>query len=447
MRHWPTIASAAAALRQGRTSSIELVEASLDTIARENVWTNAFILVDGDGARRAARDADDARQRGVDRGPLDGIPISVKDLIDVAKQPTTAASLALDGRLPRSDAPVITRLRAAGAVILGKTNLHEFALGTTSEDSAWGPVRHPLDTSRAAGGSSGGSAVAVARGMGLASVGTDTGGSIRIPAAACGVVGLKPTAGEVPTEGVVPLSSSLDHVGPLAGSVQDAAWLWSALSGRPPLTLPRTLPASLRLARLTGYFDSPCESAVRTAFELACRALSSAGVAIRDLDLPGCAAIRPLYGDIVLPEAAHWHAPLLATRGHAYTPRVRERIESGRDVSAVRYLAAQDGRLALRGIVDAAFADADVLILPTLPIVAPPLGVDDILLGDNAAELFPVRMLMLKHTQLFNVTGHPAVSIPVPASGLPVGLQLVGRRGRTADLLAAALACETILAT
>src|SRR5215470_7045803 len=183
----------------------EQLEASLAAIAEHGARTNAFILVDAEGARAAAKVVDDERRRGVDRGPLHGMPISIKDLIDVAGQPTTAASRVRAGHVATKDAPVVQRLRDAGAVIIGKTNLHEFALGTTSEESAFGAVRNPHDTSRSAGGSSGGSAAAVATGMGLASIGSDTGGSIRIPAAACGVVGLKPSLGEVPLDGVVPL--------------------------------------------------------------------------------------------------------------------------------------------------------------------------------------------------------------------------------------------------
>src|SRR5512146_1886821 len=213
-------------------SATDLLDAALAAIAEYNAATNAFILVDETGARAAARAVDEERRRGVDRGPLHGMPISIKDLIDVAGQPTTAASRVRAGHVAAEDAPIVTRLREAGAVLIGKTNLHEFALGTTSEESAFGPVRNPHDVSRSAGGSSGGSAAAVATGMGMASIGSDTGGSIRIPAAACGVVGLKPSLGEVPTDGVVALSTTFDHVGPLARTVEDAAAVWAVLADR-----------------------------------------------------------------------------------------------------------------------------------------------------------------------------------------------------------------------
>ena len=215
------------------TSAIDQVEASLAAIAEHGARTNAFILVDAEGARAAAEAVDDERKRGIDRGPLHGMPISIKDLIDIAGQPTTAASRVRAGHVATRDAPVVERLREAGAVLIGKTNLHEFALGTTSEETAFGAVHNPHDVSRSPGGSSGGSAAAVAVGMGLASIGSDTGGSIRIPAAACGIVGLKPTLGEVPTDGVVPLCLTFDHVGPLTQSVADAAAIWAVLAGRP----------------------------------------------------------------------------------------------------------------------------------------------------------------------------------------------------------------------
>src|SRR6185503_17702214 len=194
-------------------------EQCLAVIRDRNPSLNAFITVFADSARDEARRADDEIAAGRYRGPLHGVPISLKDLIDVEGTPTTAASRVRDGHIANADAPIVTRLREAGAVLIGKNNLHEFALGTTNEDSAFGPARHPLDPARSPGGSSGGSAVSLASGMALASIGTDTGGSIRIPAAACGTVGLKPTWGELPADGVVPLSRTLDHVGPLTLTV------------------------------------------------------------------------------------------------------------------------------------------------------------------------------------------------------------------------------------
>src|SRR5689334_2653903 len=244
----------------------DLLDASLAAIAEHGARTNAFILVDEVGARQAARAVDDERRRGIDRGPLHGMPISIKDLIDVAGQPTTAASRVRAGHVATRDATVVQRLREAGAVIIGKTNLHEFALGTTSEESAYGAVRNPRDPSRSAGGSSGGTAAAVALGMGTISVGSDTGGSIRIPAAASGVVGLKPTLGEIPTDGVVPLSSTFDHLGPITTNVADAAALYFVLAGKKPTSVDVAPPTTIRLGALGGYFLALLDADVRTAF-------------------------------------------------------------------------------------------------------------------------------------------------------------------------------------
>ena len=433
-----TIVSAAAALRAGRLTAVDLVERSLAAIANDHERTNAFITVDAESARDAARAADRERTQGIDRGPLHGIPVSLKDLIDSAGVVTTAGSHVLHDRLATADAPVVARLRAAGAVVIGRTNLHEFALGTTSEDSAFGPVRHPIDPGRMAGGSSGGSAAAVAAGMGLGSVGTDTGGSVRIPAAACGVVGLKPSVGDVPTDGVIPLSASLDHVGPLARTVQDAAWLFAALAGRPVLTLPARPLAKLRLTRLTGYFDRPLDAAVRSAFEGALDRLSRAGAILSDVMFDGT-GIAESYTRIVLAEGADCHAPWLDSRADRYSTTVRARLLEGRKVLATDYLAAQAHRAALRRLVDAALTACDGLVLPALPVVAPPAGADRL---DVDGEVVDIRGAMLKHTQAFNLTGHPAISIPLPGAGLPVGLQIVGGLGRTAELLAVAAACE-----
>ncbi len=425
------------------TSSVELVEASLAAIAEHNTRTNAFILVDAEGARAAARAADDERRRGIDRGPLHGIPISIKDLIDIEGQPTTAASKVRAGHVAAADAPVITRLKEAGAVLIGKTNLHEFALGTTSEESAYGAVRNPRDTSRSAGGSSGGSAAAVATGMGIASIGSDTGGSIRIPASACGVVGLKPSLGDVPTAGVVALSKTFDHVGPIARSVADAAAIWAVLAGRPAIKIEARAPGSLRLGVLGGYFTALLQAEVRSAFEEATSRLQDARVAIEPRTVEGTELIVDTYVDISLAEAAHWHAATLDSRAADYQPPVRERLLKGRAVSAVNYLRAVESRERLRRAVDAALEGCDALVLPTLPILAPVLGSAEVEM--DSGEKLLVRAAMLRLTQLFNITGHPAISLPIRTSGLPVGLQLVGPVDETEALINVAAAVERLI--
>ncbi len=441
-----TIDDFARQLRAGQISAAEAVEDCLSRIAAENPTLNAFILVTADEARRQAQDADRDLAGGLDHGPLHGVPVSLKDLLDVRGLPTTAASRVREGHRADRDAAVVARLRAAGAVLIGKTNLHEFAFGTTNEDSAFGPARHPLDPARSPGGSSGGSAVSVAAGMALASVGTDTGGSVRIPAAACGLVGLKPGYGEVSTEGVVPLARTLDHVGPLTRSVGDSWLVYRALLGdeRPRPLAPAPL-TGLRVAILRTYFCDLLDDEVRGRFDEALQQLEASGCRVDEARIPHADAIAPVYLHLSLPEAAAYHAAALDTVPEKYTAAVRLRLEAGRYLLAEDYVRALAGREQLSQEVDAALAAQDALVLPTLPIPAPRLGTASIAI-DGRTE--PVRNLMLRLTQLFNLTGHPAITIPCgrTAEGLPCGLQLIGARGRTDALVRTALACETALA-
>jgi aspartyl-tRNA(Asn)/glutamyl-tRNA(Gln) amidotransferase subunit A len=428
-----TIADLGRKLRAKELRAVDVVEACLQRIDAENPRLNAFILVMAEEARRQALDADRELAAGRDRGPLHGVPVSIKDLFDVRGTPTTAASRVREGHVAAEDAPAIAHLREAGAVFVGKTNLHEFALGTTSEDSAFGAVHHPADPARSPGGSSGGSAVSVAAGMAWASIGSDTGGSIRIPAAACGVVGLKPSYGEVSTVGVVPLSPSLDHAGPLARSVADAYLMYRVLVGdaAPPPLAPRPL-TGLRLAVPRPYFFDVLDDEVRARFEEALERLRAAGVHVEETAIEHAGDISRIYVPLCLTEAAAYHAPMLDEMADRYTPPVRRRLEMGRGIPAEDYARALLGREMLRREVDAALAGCDALALPALPIPAPLLGSES------------VRSVMLRLTQLFNLTGHPAISIPCgqTAGGLPCGFQLAGQRMGTGALLSAALACE-----
>jgi aspartyl-tRNA(Asn)/glutamyl-tRNA(Gln) amidotransferase subunit A len=433
-------------LRAGETSSVEATEACLRAIDKDNSRLNAFILVMADEARRAARDADADLAAGRDHGPLHGVPISVKDLFDIKGLPTSAASRVREGHLAAADAHAITHLRHAGAVIVGKTNLHEFAFGTTNEDSAFGPARNPRDPSRSPGGSSGGSAVSVAAGMALASLGTDTGASIRVPAAACGIVGLKPTYGEVPLDGVVPLSTTFDHAGPLAQTVADAWHVYHALVGRPasrPLT---PVPvAGLRLGVLRKYFCDVLDDEVRARFDESIEALRAQGAAIEDAEVVHAPLTASAYLLVSFGDAAAYHAPLLDAAADRYTPPVRQRAETSRYVLAEDYVRAQNARNALTREVDAALLGFDALVLPTLPMPAPPLGAATV---DIAGAAQPIRPLMLKLTQLFNMTGHPVFALPCgdTKAGLPCSLQLVGTRMQTEALARVALAVEKSLA-
>jgi aspartyl-tRNA(Asn)/glutamyl-tRNA(Gln) amidotransferase subunit A len=440
-----TIDTAGRQLRTREVRSSDLVEACLRRIDADNTRLNTFILVMDEEARRQAAEADRELAAGVDRGPLHGVPVSVKDLFDIAGTVTTAASRVREGIVARHDAVAIARLRRAGAVIVGKTNLHEFAFGTTNEDSAFGPARHPLDETRSPGGSSGGSAASVIAGMALGTLGTDTGGSIRIPAAACGLVGLKPGYDELPASGVVPLSRTLDHVGPLASTVTDAWHMLHALRDRPaekPLTATTMQTARFGIPR--DYFCDLLDDDVRRSFDAAVNALREHGATIVDVDIPHAPLIGPVYVHIVFGDAAAYHEETLDSMPERYTPNVRLRLEMARYVTAADYVRALDGRRTLRREVDSALEGADALLLPTLPIVAPPIGAATVQVGTSRE---PVRNVMLRLTQLFNLTGHPAVTLPcgTSASGLPCGLQLAGATGRTDALLHLARGVELAL--
>jgi aspartyl-tRNA(Asn)/glutamyl-tRNA(Gln) amidotransferase subunit A len=443
---YATIEAFARDLRARRTSAVEMTDECLRRCVADNSRLNAFVLVMRDQARQQAREADRELAARIDRGPLHGAPISIKDIVDLRGTRTTAASRVREGHCAVRDAEAVARLRRAGAVFIGKTNLHEFAFGTTNEDSAFGPSRNPHDVARSPGGSSGGSAASVAAGMALATLGTDTGGSVRIPAAACGIVGLKPEYGEVPIDGVVPLSPSLDHVGPLAATVTDTWCMYHALldtKGHPP-PLPARTPADLRLAIPRQYFLDLLDPDVRSSFDAALAAIVASGSYVADTAIPSAPWTAPIYLHIVFGEAAACHARSLDTVPHLYTRPVRLRLELARYVLAEDYVRAQRGRAVLRSEVDAALAGVDALILPTLPIPAPVLGESSVQIGPSNE---PIRNVMLRLTQLFNLTGHPAISLPCgrTSAGLPCGLQLVGRKGGTAALLGVARAVEQLL--
>ncbi len=443
-----TISEIAPKVAAGTVTSEALTENCLRTIADLNPKLNAFITVTGDQALARARQADKEIAGGRRLGPLHGIPISIKDLIDVEGTPTTAGSLVRKDHVATQDAVVTRRLREGGAVLVGKTNLHEFAFGTTSEDSGFGAARNPHDPSRSPGGSSGGSAIAVATGMSLGTVGTDTGGSIRIPAAACGIVGLKPEWGRLSATGVVPLSRQLDHVGPLAASVADAWTLYNAM--QPAASRVREVPDAaavkgLRIGVLAGYLfdrlDADVERSVLGAIEL----LTRKGATVTAATLPHANDIATVYLHLVLGDAAEYHARTLESRPQDYTPNVRMRLEMARYVLAEDYIRAMRGKAIIAHEVDRALEGVDALVCPALSIPAPPIGAATMPVKGGVEA---VRTLMLRCTQPFNLSGHPAISLPcgkTPA-GLPIGLQLVGHKGRTHALVQAALAVEEVIA-
>ena len=426
-------------------TSEAVTERCLERITEQNRTLNAFVSVLDDDAVAQAKKADQEIAAGRYRGPLHGIPISLKDIIDLRNAPTTAASRVRDGHIARRDATVVGRLREAGAIFIGKTNLHEFALGTTNEDSAYGPVLHPLDSTRSPGGSSGGSAASVLAGMAYASIGTDTGGSIRIPSSACGLVGLKATIGELPTDGIVPLSETLDHVGPMCLSVEDTALLYGVLRG---ISNPEPLASrdvrGMRFGIPRAYFLDLLDAQVAARFDEACERLRTAGAILDDVMIRHTKEIGTIYVHIALPEAAAYHAATLDSRPQDYTENVRLRLELGRYILAEDYVRAQRGRHALTREVREALGGRDGLLLPSMPVPATRLGVTTVSIGGTEET---VRNITLRLTQLFNITGHPAISLPCGQTdeGLPVGLQIVGTRNRTPELLQVAASLERTL--
>ncbi|MDA1096213.1 MAG: amidase, partial [Chloroflexi bacterium] len=346
---------------------------------------------------------------------------------------------------------VLARLRAAGVVFVGKCNLHEFAFGTTGEDSAFGPTRNPRAPGRMAGGSSSGSAASVAAGMAIASVGTDTGGSIRIPAAACGVIGLKPTLGELSMDGVVPLAPTLDHIGPLGRTVDDVATVYRVMAGGHvgiDATLgpehPADRHATIQLAVPTPYFLDLLDPDVRRAFDGVLERLREGGCGIEEVSVTHADTIAETYRHTQLYEAFHIHQHTLETRADDYSPEVHQRLMLGRAVSEDDYVRAQQNRLVLRSEVDAVLGRVTALVLPTLAIPAAPLGSEHVVFGEQTGDL---RSVSLRLTQLFNLTGHPAISLPggTTPGGLPCATQLVGRRDHTQALLDLASRFESVI--
>ena len=449
-----TIVSAAERIRDGAISSLELTRAALERIAALNSGTHAFITVTDDRALALAEAADRALASGEDRGALHGIPISLKDLIDTAGVRTTAASRVFEDRVPAEDACVVERLRAAGAVLVGKTNLHELAFGVTNVNPHYGAARNPWDLERMSGGSSGGSAASVALSMALGSLGSDTGGSIRIPSALCGTVGLKPTYGRVSVRGVIPLSPSLDHVGPIARTVADAALLLEAVAGHDPGDpFSADAPvgrysqqleggvAGMRLGVPRDAFFHRLEPGVASAVETALDALGGLGAERVEVGVPDTDGYEAIFKAIATAEVFERHEERLRSSPGMYGDDVRERIAAGKELRAVDYVRAQRERRALTAAVDAVLRSVDLLALPALPITAPAVDQTAIEWADGNET---VLHALTRMTRLANLTGLPAISVPCGFSdaGLPIGLQMIGRRFDEARVLRAAHAHE-----
>lgn len=424
MTRFDSLGEARAALDEGRLRAVDLLDSALADMAEWEPRIHAMVTSTPEIARAAAVEADRRLAAG-ERGELLGIPIVLKDLIDVAGVPTTAGSKVLADNMPAADAVVWQRLRAAGAVLLGKSNTHEFAYGGTTE-----PTRHPADTTRMVGGSSGGPAAALAAGYCLGAVGTDTAGSIRNPAGLCGVAGLKPTRDLVDPTGVVPLSPTLDVVGPMARHVADLAPLLTVMSGRAPDGAGRwRSPEGIRV----GLLD-PGEMADRVArgLEAARDRLTGAGAVVEAVDLPGWA--DSVFADFTVIgfEAARYHRQW-ADRRDAYTPYVRERLDEGGRTSEASYREALVEAGRLRDAVDRALTTYDVLLLPGVPFEAPPAYHDQVEVAGRAEDR---DTALCRNMALANLTGHPVLALPADGgAGLPVGVQLLGRHGADHDLI------------
>jgi aspartyl-tRNA(Asn)/glutamyl-tRNA(Gln) amidotransferase subunit A len=446
--------------RQRKLSPVELTKFMLARIEQLNLKLNAYITISAELALGQAKKAEAelfaprGRKGQRDRGPLHGIPISLKDNIYTKGIRTTAGSKILTDFIPQHDAEVVIQLKEAGAVILGKTNMHEFAYGVTSNNPHFGAVCNPWDLARIPGGSSGGSAAAVAAGLCYGSIGTDTGGSIRIPASLCGVVGLKPTWGRISCEGVVPLSPSLDCTGPLARSVRDVATLtsviYSRVSREPNLAKPGSLRANPRkfcLGIPRQLFFDALSTDVRKAFDSALRDLCKIGMTTTDVSIPLLDEVEDAGNHIAWVDANLFHAQqgYYPARAADYGEDVRSRLEMGTKVSAVDYLQALEIQKAFVVQFHLALAesDADAIVFPATPIVAPLMNEETCRIG---AHDYPTRALLLRHNRPANLGGVPGISLPCgfAASGLPIGLQIMGGVSSEAILLRIAQAFERI---
>ncbi len=442
-----TILQLSSDLDAGRASSRGLVEEALARIADPaGEGARSFRAVYGDDALAAADAQDKLRKAGYRTSPLAGLPVSIKDLFDVAGERTLAGSTALDDARPaRQDAAIVARLKAAGAVIIGRTNMTEFAFSGVGINPHYGTPGNPWNRKHIPGGSSSGAAVAVADGQSVVAIGTDTGGSVRIPAALCGVVGFKPTQFRVPRDGTLPLSATLDSIGPLGNSVACCAIADAVMAGDTPVAPPPSSPRGLRLAvpRASFLFDD-LDRDVAAGFERACSVLSQAGMRIDDLAVPELADYAAINakGGFSPPEAYAWHAELLARRGADYDPRVRQRIARGVEMSAPDYVALIENRARFTEQIEARTRDCDALIVPTVAMIAPPIT-------DFAedANFHRLNARILRNPSLVNFLDRCAISLPIARPGeAPVGLMLIGTHGGDQRLLAMALGVEAALA-
>ncbi|MFJ7884765.1 amidase [Pseudomonas sp. NPDC096917] len=418
-------------LRAGSLTSVELTQAALDSIERLNPTLNAFVQVDAPIALAQALKADELLAQGQDLGPLHGIPVAVKDNIDTFDYVTTYGSAHFDGFKPSHDALCVKRLREAGAVIVGKTLTHEFAYGPTGDRSLQGAARNPWDARCMTGGSSAGSAAAVASGMVPLALGTDTGGSIRIPAALCGTVGFKPSFASVSLEGVFPLSSSLDHVGPIANHVEDARLLFEVIAGRKCVV--QADPRALRVGWITSGSFGPVDARVdHQVYEAAQQLFGDALQEAAEL-APLAAGMKETLLVLQRAEAFNIHAERMQQAPQLFDQEVRERLELSQETRGWQYIRAQASQAQYKVQMAHLFERYDVLVSPSVPITATEVNAREVRVGEQDID---VRAAVLSYTSAWNLTGLPAISLPVGwVNGMPVGLQVIGAAGEDDRLL------------
>jgi aspartyl-tRNA(Asn)/glutamyl-tRNA(Gln) amidotransferase subunit A len=449
-----TLHEAADQLRRKRLSPVELTEACLARVQRLNPALNAFITVTADSALASARTAESEIQRGRWRGPLHGVPIALKDLFDTVGVRTTAASAVFKDRIPIEDAEVVRRLKLAGAVLLGKTNMHEFAYGGTSAVSNFGAVHNPWNAAHIAGGSSGGSAAAVAACMCYGAFGSDTAASIRQPATYCGIVGLKPTYGLVSTRGVIPLSWTFDHVGPLARTVADSAALLQVVASYDPLDVssrPMSVPdysvairgkvSAFRVGVARPFFFADLDPEIEAAVTDALRVLERITAGLRDVTL-AASTLEGLRAAVRSAEAYAYHAELVEKSPELYQPETLVRLRADANTKTTAYVFGRREVDRLRRIGGDVFNTVDVIVTPTVVVQAPLLA--DV--GKDVNTSIALGARTVRNTSPFNVYGWPTVSVPCgfTRAGLPIGLQISGPNGREATVLQLAHAYEQV---
>jgi aspartyl-tRNA(Asn)/glutamyl-tRNA(Gln) amidotransferase subunit A len=446
--HYLSVAEAAAEIAAKRLSPVELTQSYLDRIAVLNPVVNAFITVLADNAIAQAKKAEAEISGGDYKGPFHGVPIALKDLFNTKGIRTTGGSKIMSDHVPSEDGVVVSKLAAAGAILLGKLNMHEFAFGITNVNPHYGPARNPWNTDRITGGSSGGSGAATASGLAAATLGSDTGGSIRIPAGLCGIVGLKPTYGRVSKRGVLPLSMSLDHVGPMTRTAEDAALMLQIIAGydaQDPGSTDLAVPnytadigkgiKGMRIGVLRGNYVIPMDADIEGLLAESINTLRDLGAIVTDpLGLPYIEDALPANITIISSEAATFHQANMDERPGDYGEDVFTRLSIGRDHPATAYITARNTQRQVQEQLLDSLGNFDALLTPMLPLGAPPINQNDVMVGGKPMD---VRAAVTRYTQPFNLTGFPAISVPCGFTddGLPIGFQLAGKSFDEATLL------------